>query len=289
MDVKLPAGKYVVAVSGGIDSVVLLDLLARNAELELIVAHFDHGIRSDSVDDKNFVKALAELYSLPFVATEGKLGQGVSEAVARQARYEFLHKVRQDSNADAIVTAHHQDDLLETAIINLIRGTARRGLSSLKSTDTVKRPLLGFSKLQIRNYALKNKLEWHEDSTNYSDDYLRNRVRHRILPRLNRGELLDLVIREGRLNQEIDELLGKLLSQTTDKMNKRWFVSFDEAVSLEIMASWLRKNHFTDYDKKMLRRLSEAAKTGRNGNKYDISGQLWLEVGRDDIKIARKG
>lgn len=288
MDVKLPAGKYVVAVSGGVDSVVLLDLLARSSDLSLVVAHFEHGIRSDSVDDKNFVEALAQFYGLPFVFAEGKLGPSASEATARQVRYEFLERVRVESGAKAIVTAHHEDDLLETAIINLMRGTGRRGLAALKSTDKIKRPLLGYSKRQICDWALANKLEWQEDSTNLNDDYLRNRIRHKILPRLNRYKLLGLVTREGQLNQEIDTLLGKLLQRTTDTMDRHWFAGFDEPLGLEIMAGWLRKNNFTEYDKKTLRRLVGAVKTARNGSKYDISGQLWLEVTRDSVRIAKK-
>src|SRR5437764_343012 len=134
MDVVLPKpGKYVVAVSGGVDSVALLDMLARSDDLKLVVAHFDHGIRKDSAKDRKFVEDLAKNYDLPFVYEEGHLGSGTSEAVARGARYDFLHRVKKSHGAQAIITAHHQDDVLETAIINLLRGTGRKGLTSLTS------------------------------------------------------------------------------------------------------------------------------------------------------------
>src|SRR5580704_3560158 len=115
MDVVLPkSGSYVVAVSGGVDSVVLLHRLQKQPGLRLVVAHFDHGMREDSAEDRRFVKALAQAYGAPFVYDEGHLGSGTSEAEAREARYNFLRRVQAASDAQAIVTAHHQDDLLET-------------------------------------------------------------------------------------------------------------------------------------------------------------------------------
>ncbi len=134
-------GKYIVAVSGGIDSVSLLHALTSDKSLHLIVAHFDHGIRDDSALDAKFVANLARELGLSFVTQRVKLGFEASEAVARKHRYKFLHRACIENNADAIVTAHHQDDVIETAIINTLRGTKRRGLISLKSTELIKRPL----------------------------------------------------------------------------------------------------------------------------------------------------
>ncbi len=99
-------------------------------------------------------------------------------------RYDFLEEVRRHYNAQAIITAHHQDDVIETALLNLLRGTGRKGLSSLRSSDTIIRPLLAIPKQVIREYAETNTIEWHEDSTNKDDRYLRNFVRHQMVPRL---------------------------------------------------------------------------------------------------------
>src|SRR4051794_16456164 len=131
MKIYVGPGKYVVAVSGGVDSVGLLDLLRMDPGVKLTVSHFDHGIRDDSHLDRAHVQALARRYQLPFVYDKGALGPGASEAEARTARYQFLDNVKTKTGAHAIVTAHHQDDVLETAIINLLRGTGRKGLSSL--------------------------------------------------------------------------------------------------------------------------------------------------------------
>src|SRR5487761_779794 len=132
MNIKLAPGKYVVAVSGGVDSVVLLHILAGIPNNELVVAHFDHGVRPDSVADRQFVQDLAVPLNFPFEFAEGKLGAKASEALARAKRYEFLRATQRKHQAAGIVTAHNQDDVLETAIINILRGTARRGLGSLR-------------------------------------------------------------------------------------------------------------------------------------------------------------
>jgi tRNA(Ile)-lysidine synthase len=182
MKMQVEPGKYVVAVSGGVDSVVLLDLLRMYPGVRVVVAHFDHGIRDDSHLDRAHVQALARRYRVPFVYDKGRLGAGASEADARTARYDFLRKAQAASEADAIVTAHHQDDVLETAIINLLRGTGRKGLSSLTSGEGIIRPLLDVPKSEIIDYAKRHRLQWREDSTNLSTDILRNRVRHELLP-----------------------------------------------------------------------------------------------------------
>lgn len=131
--VLVPPGTYIVAVSGGVDSVVLLDMLAKQADLQLVIAHFDHGIREDSKQDALFVAHLAAKYHVPFESERVELGHGASEALAREKRYAFLRMMFKKYNADAIITAHHQDDVIETSMINILRGTGRHGLSSSKA------------------------------------------------------------------------------------------------------------------------------------------------------------
>ena len=163
MQVNIKAGNYIVAVSGGVDSVLLLHLLVKQkqgtvnsgqssgtdhspqipensshsskhtTQSSLIVAHFDHGIRPDSEADRLFVEKLARSYGLPFEYKREELGENASEALARERRYAFLEEVRQKYHADAIITAHHADDVLETAGINLLRGTGRKGIASLQN------------------------------------------------------------------------------------------------------------------------------------------------------------
>ena len=292
VDIVLSPGRYVVAVSGGVDSVVLLDLLARQHKA-LTVAHFDHGIREDAVYDRKLVQDLALKYGLPFVYHEGKLGAGASEAVARKARYDFLHQVRQAAGAQAIVTAHHQDDLIETAFLNLMRGTGRKGLSSLRSTNVIKRPLLHLPKADLVQYAHDNQLMWREDSTNQDERYLRNKVRRQIVPRMSppqRQQLLQLLERVHEVNKEIDEHLTTHLhiQPALDRLDRQAFISLPHSVGLELLASWLRRQGVGGFDSKTLRRLSVAALTFQPGQKADVVGDHILLIGRNDLSLQRR-
>jgi tRNA(Ile)-lysidine synthase len=290
MDIDLQPGRYVVAVSGGVDSMVLLHMLARQQGLRLTIAHYDHGVRKDSAEDRRLVHEVAKAYGLPFVYHAGQLGSGVSEEVARQARYDFLHHVRRASGAGAVVTAHHQDDLLETVILNLLRGTGRRGLSSLRSTDIVKRPLLHMSKNELLRYAEREGIRWHEDSTNINENYARNYVRHRILSRfaeIDREALLRVVRRAAELNAAIDQEVANYLhlQPAPDMLDRYEFTMLPHPVSREVMAEWLLLNAQAELSRKMLERLVIAAKTGKSGTRADINKRYWLEIGRTHLAL----
>jgi len=202
--------RYVVAVSGGVDSVVLLDMLSRVNGHELIVAHFDHGIRDDSSDDALFVGGLAAKYGYAFEMVREELGPAASEKRARDRRYAFLRAIAEKHDA-RIVTAHHADDAAETIAINLHRGTGWRGLAVLDS-DIV-RPLLQVSKADLLAYAARRNLEWHQDSTNASDAYLRNRLRGAVAA-LDGGEKAALLKQRERqisIKKDIDVEVRRLV------------------------------------------------------------------------------
>jgi len=285
MRIEIAPGTYIVAVSGGVDSVVLLDLLRLYPGVKLIVAHYDHGIRLDSGRDREFVKHLAATYRLPFIYDEGQLGPRTSENEARKARYRFLHQLRERSGADAIVTAHHQDDVLETALINLLRGTSRKGLSALKSTDVVKRPLLHASKAEIRDYARRHGLNWREDSTNADTRYLRNHVRHNILAKFDpqqRARLVQIAERMLELNTEIDNLLGRELQP---QLSREWFNSLPHDVAREVMAAWLRLHGVRDFDRKLLEKLVIAAKVAAPNRIIDVRNGRFISVGSEFLAL----
>lgn len=288
MEIDLHPGKYVVAVSGGVDSIVLLDLLRQKPELELVIAHFDHGIRPDSDKDSRLVQDAATRYGLEFVAGKGRLGPDVSEAKARDARYEFLRRVKLEHGADAIVTAHHQDDVLETAILNLLRGTGRKGLSSLRSTDDIKRPLLGISKRAIRDYAEQNHLLWREDSTNQDESYLRNYVRLRLLPRLDgaaQNHLLQIIRDVAKTNMQLDDELLKLLPTTPESLQRKEIIKLSHTEARELIAAWLRSNGLRDFDRATLERLVVAAKTAGSGKRVDVIHKTVMKIGRADLAL----
>jgi tRNA(Ile)-lysidine synthase len=285
MQIEIPAGKYVVAVSGGVDSTVLLDLLRLYPGVKLVVAHYDHGIRQDSAEDRLFVQGLARRHRLPYVYDRGRLGAGASEAEARKARYTFLRKVQQASGSSALVTAHHQDDVLETAVINLLRGTGRKGLSSLTSGEGIIRPLLEVPKNEIIDYAKRHGLQWHEDSTNSSDDYVRNHVRHNILPGWSpeaKARLLQISRHMQSVNQEVDGLLD---SQVQGKLDREWFILLPHNVTKEVLAAWLRLHNIADFDRKTLERLAVAGKVAEPGKSVDVVKGHVMKVGRDFLAL----
>lgn len=271
MKFDVPSGRYVLAVSGGVDSMVLLDLFNRRDNIDFAVAHFDHGIRLSSHKDADFVRQKAKSINRKFYCEEGNLGRNASEERARIARYHFLESVRQEINAIAIVTAHHQDDLIETAIINTIRGTGRKGLSSLQSHEQVIRPLLEFPKREVVNYAVTHNLEWVEDETNRDNKYLRNYIRQNITQNIsadNRKKLLDLIGESAKNNDELDILLSEIIPQ--NNIDRRWLISLPHRETKEVLAELLRW-HKVPFDKSKLEALSVALKTKSNGSSLDIT------------------
>ena len=269
----------------------LLDMLAGHGDSRIVVAHFDHGIRSDSAEDRKLVQAMARKYGLQFVYDEGRLGLSASEATAREARYAFLQQVRAASGADAIITAHHQDDLLETAIHNLLRGTNWRGLVSLRSRGTVERPLLNVPKATIVNYAKEKDLAWREDSTNSDMRYRRNYIRHVIMPKLSVSQkeaLLQHIRTVSGLQQDIDtELANHLhLHPSQSELDRHWFIMLPHTVAREVLATWLRRHNITDLSGKLLERLLVAAKTYAPGNRTDVDRQYIMIVDKHTIKLS---
>jgi len=293
MEIVVRPGRYVVAVSGGVDSVALLHLLQTIPDIHLTVAHFDHGVRTDSAEDRRLVQELSKVYGLPFVYHRKELGPNVSEDAARKARYAFLHHVRKASGAQAIITAHHGDDLLETIIMNMLRGTGRRGLSSLKSTDVIRRPLLHVSKKELLRYAEREGLRWREDSTNSDDRYVRNYIRKNIMPRFaepDREALLAIARRVAELNRTIEEQVVNYLHMqpARTRLDRHSFIMLPHGVSREVMGEWLLRNAEAELSKDMLERLTAAAKLGRSGSRVDINGAYWLEIGKTYLALNER-
>jgi tRNA(Ile)-lysidine synthase len=181
--------KTLLAVSGGIDSVVMMHLF-HNAGFEVGIAHCNFGLRGqDSVEDEQFVRGLAEGYQMPFFVKSFDpdayaMEHGVSlQMSARVLRYHWFEVIRSEFGYDWVATAHHTNDSIETILLNLTRGTGLAGLQGVPPVNgRVVRPLLFSSRAQIVAYAEKNELVWREDRTNSSIKYKRNLVRHRVVP-----------------------------------------------------------------------------------------------------------
>jgi tRNA(Ile)-lysidine synthetase-like protein len=201
----------ILAVSGGIDSVVMLHQM--KDEPDILVAHYDHGIRPNSAEDCAFVERLAKEYDKPFACEHAQLGENCSEAAAREARYAFLRRLAKEHNGK-IYVAHHADDIIESIMINLLRGTGWRGLAPMQSEDVI-RPLRELTKDDIYRYATEHGLSFRLDQTNNDDSYLRNRVRDRLrdLPKEKKDQLLKLYADQCQLKNAIDELIAAEIAQ----------------------------------------------------------------------------
>ena len=181
------------AVSGGADSMFLLHWLNAHSEklgISITAAHFEHGIRGEeSLRDCRFVEEFCREHGIAFVCEHGDVpryasdrGIGTEEA-ARELRYAFLKRTAQSLGCSRIATAHNADDNAETILFNLIRGTGSAGLCGIPAVrENIVRPLLGVSRDEIESYLSDNGVPHVEDSTNFSDDYTRNRIRHEIVP-----------------------------------------------------------------------------------------------------------
>jgi len=198
----LPDARYLVGVSGGRDSVALLHSLVERGYEQLIVCHLNHQLRGRSSDaDARFVKKLAakcdvdlEMGSTNVCALAAKHKMSI-EVAAREARYKFFAQVARQRRTQTIFLAHHADDLIETFLINLFRGAGASGLSAIREISnrriggvdlTIVRPFLGRWRDEIDRYVRKHGLKFREDASNKNLAPLRNRIRRRIIPYLEK-------------------------------------------------------------------------------------------------------
>lgn len=227
--------RVLVAVSGGIDSVVLLNLFNLSG-YNTGVAHCNFLLRGEeSEGDARFVEDLAASGSLPFHIKDFKTGEfaterGISlQMAARELRYGWFEQVRTENGYDIIATAHNQDDLMETFFINLSRSTGIRGLTGISTrTGSVIRPLLFASRGDITRYAEEKGICFREDSSNASGKYLRNRIRHQLLPFLEeqnpsfRNSLLETMRKlsetERLFSVEMEKIREDLLIREGDRI-----------------------------------------------------------------------
>ncbi len=181
--------KLLLAVSGGIDSMVMVHLFEK-LKFDTTIAHCNFQLRGiESFDDEKFVTAYAASNGIPIFTTKFDTKAFADDyklsiqVAARELRYNWFYELLDAHQFDYILTAHHADDNLETFLINLSRGTGLDGLTGIPAqNDKIIRPLLAFSRVQIEKYAAENKILWREDSSNAADKYLRNKIRHDLVP-----------------------------------------------------------------------------------------------------------
>lgn len=260
-----PEQRYLVGVSGGRDSVVLLHWLRELGYRKLIVCHLDHQLRGrSSTADARFVEKLAMTNKLPFelgktdvraLASETK--QSI-ETAAREARYSFFAAVARRRRCRTILLGHHADDVVETFLINLFRGAGgagRQGIRpiSVRVVDEVElvivRPMLSVWRADIDEYVHAHRLRFREDGSNQQLDALRNRMRHRIIPGLEKEfgrEIRKTVHRMAIIAAEEDAFLTEALPQTSARLSVNELRAMPVALQRRAITRWLREQQVSD-------------------------------------------
>jgi len=300
-----PGDKVVVAFSGGADSMALVDILASLPDfpLKIVVAHLNHCLRGDeSEGDELFVRNVAEKYALPVEIARADVKaaaaeQGLSlEEAGRNARHSFFLEIAEKQSAVAVVLGHHKDDQAETVLMRLIRGAAGSGLTGMQprtAGNIFMRPLLCLNRTEIEGYLRKGSLQWREDSSNSDIKFLRNRIRHELLPLLKsyNHEMAENLNRMAQALGADEELLDALVERALPQIVS----TFPEEIrmDLELLRRELpalrkrlyRKVHFMlrgDLRRISSRNLADIDRlaTGRKG-----SGKISLPSG---VQVIRK-
>jgi len=236
----LNKSRLLIAISGGLDSVVLTHL-CHQLKLNIALAHCNFNLRGNESDgDEEFVLQLAEDLDLEvFIEsfeTEdyAKTYKLSTQMAARELRYNWFEELAEQLNFDFILTAHHADDNLETFLINLSRGTGLDGLMGIPEVNNkIVRPLLTFSREDIETYAKTNKLTWREDSSNASNKYLRNKLRHDVIPVLK--EINPFLLQNFESTQNHLQDSKQIIEDTIVRIQKKAvYVDNDNVIRLSI-------------------------------------------------------
>jgi tRNA(Ile)-lysidine synthase len=261
----LTKSKFFIAASGGIDSMVLVHLF-QSIEIPFAILHCNFQLRGkESDDDMEFVRSYAETFQIPFAmvhfetvdyANEMKVS---TQVAARELRYNWFNEQLDEKEFDYVLTAHHADDSLETFVINLSRGTGLDGLLGIPArNNTILRPMLPFTREEIEHYAKENDLKWREDSSNASDKYLRNKIRHDLVPVLKdlNPHFMDSFLKTIQyLNQSksmVEDAAGIIFMEVCKEVGDEYHFHIKKIKQLENANSylfhWLHSFGFTAWD-----------------------------------------
>lgn len=288
--------RIAVGVSGGADSVALLRFLAVLREeyrWELIVCHIHHGLRGAEADrDEQFVRELAGQLGLPYtvrhidaaaLALENHLS--VEEA-GRNARYAFFAETAGEGGR--IATAHTLDDTIETVLMNLIRGTGLHGLCGIpRIRGNIVRPLLDVTRAEVEEYLALLGQPYCTDSTNLSDDYTRNRIRHDILPRLCElnpnfsgamARLLPQLAAQWSLTEQLADSAAQQLQGACGALHRQGLLALPEPVCDRLLLRLLEQRRLP-VSTAVLQRMKAAL---QSGGRLDLAGRAWYFAVQDD-------
>ena len=297
----LAPGRALVAVSGGPDSVALLDLLHATLDahqLDLIVAHFDHGIHPASARIAAGVGALADAYRLEFEQGRGELGQGTSETAAREARYAWLEAARRRTGAGILLTAHHADDQVETVLMRALRGSGPAGLAGMAAKrGTLVRPLLPFRRQALLRYVRARGLPVWNDPANQDPRHLRAWLRGDVMPGLRArlpavDEALLSVARHAARERAAWNAALELLPGTDFRLEREGFSvaarglsGYDSALGVTLLMTAARRVGCRLGPTRAARAL-QAAGRGASGTMVELGGGWTAEVAFGRLLVA---
>lgn len=286
---------YLLAVSGGVDSMVLADLFQVSG-FNFHIAHINYHLRNeDSKLDQKLVSDFCDQHQIPFhlydVSEVDKKPENSIQNWARELRYRFFREIQQEENLDFLVTAHHLNDQLETFIINLSKASGIRGLSGIPQNENgIIRPLLDFSKEEIYDFAKENQIKFREDKSNQKTDYLRNKIRHNIVPELEKINADFLTnfsksinyINQAKdfINQSFDEKIEILKIDSSENhiiINKEKFSQETELIRYEI----LKRFGFNDENE------MQKVLTAQTGSTF-FNSEFQLIINRNELIFEKK-
>jgi tRNA(Ile)-lysidine synthase len=298
-----PKDTFLLAVSGGVDSIVMAALFSE-AGFPFSIAHCNFSLRgAESDGDEKFVRSLAGKLGVPcFVkrfetekyAKSNKLG--IQEA-ARTLRYDWFEQLRQEKHFAFLCTAHHQDDSIETFFINLLRGTGLAGLTGVPvKNKKIIRPMLFALKSEVAAYAEEKGLKYREDGSNAGDDYLRNRLRHQLLPLLEefnpafRQTMAGNLARLGDVREAMEAMVRKRKPEILHRDARGWHLLRAELKELEPLRFWLYSlfREF-EFSETVISNICDGLGKKSFSGKTFHSPDFELIVERDRLRINKTG
>ena len=273
--------KILLAVSGGVDSIALLDLMTEVSsplKLKISIAHVHHGNTTSPYRNQTqiFVESLAKGLNIPFFSNVQNNKHTFAEGELRKIRYQYLYQWMKKSQSDYLALAHTLDDLLETRLIRLIRGTGQNGLQAMSFLNkTLLRPLLFFTKNEIKNYALFRKLQWIEDPTNIHTKTLRNWIRLKWLKELDQkqtGGVKNLALSLERISQTMEKEDSSIL--IPQGLNRKKMLELSLWDQKKWIAKYMRKSQLKNYSENHIQEILKYLKY--KNKKIRLLGKIWI-------------
>ena len=288
-----PDARYLIGVSGGRDSVALLRCMVDLGYDKLVVCHLDHQLRGRfSQADARFVEKLAKSYQVGFElgsANVGALAKNKKmsiEAAAREARYSFFAGVARLRRCHTIFLAHHVDDLVETFLINLFRGTGLAGLAAMREVSTrridnvgltIVRPLLSVWRDEIDSYVREHRLRFREDASNKNLAPLRNRIRHRVIPYLEktfRRNIRQNIWRTATIAAEEENWIDnqmRVSPHREDRLSVKGLRALPVALQRRTILKWLRAQNLSEIGFEAIERVRSLVDPGARVAKVNLA------------------